>query len=81
MRETMTEPILTSERVKEVRALLGLSQGFVAATTGIKRTYLSLFKNDRYVLDVAALNTLRYFYEDQGYSFSNTSPAPQSRYS
>lgn len=65
------EIILTPEMAKAARQKSNLSQGEVAASLGINRTYLSLFESGKYLFDESVLSSLRDYYEEIGYVFES----------
>lgn len=67
----MYEVILTGAQAKAARARLGLSQGKVAVSVGLNRTYLSLFENGKYLLPDGDLLRLRDFYSDLDSEFDD----------
>jgi hypothetical protein len=73
------EAIFTAEQAKEARSKTRLSQGKVAADLGINRTYLSLFEGGKYVFEDSVLESLRSYYEQQGYDFGDTDPPAGGR--
>lgn len=68
----MIMTILTPDEAKQVRATVGLSQSKVAQAIGISRTNLALFEVKKYLLDDTALTSLKQFYQDTGYDFSDS---------
>ncbi len=73
----MFTTILTPDVAKQARAAVGLSQSKVAQATGVSRTNLALFEVKKYLLDDDDLMKLKRFFEEAGYTFSN-SPVEQS---
>ena len=60
------ETILTPKQAKKAREEVGLSQGNVAVSLGINRTYLSLFESGKYIFDDDTLEQMSEFYIDHG---------------
>lgn len=63
---------LTPSQSRDAREHLALSQGRVAADTGISRSYLSQFECGKLVLSDAELKPLRDFYEAEGIRFEES---------
>lgn len=68
---TVYNVIIDNDQAKDARTRLGLSQGKVASSVGLNRTYLSLFENGQYLLPDADLQKLRAYYTDMGIEFSD----------
>jgi transcriptional regulator with XRE-family HTH domain len=65
----MQTAILTPSQARDARESIALSQGRVAADTGVSRSYLSQFECGKLVLADSDLESLRAFYESRGASF------------
>jgi len=66
----MSYTVLTPAESKQARHFAEVSQNTVARATGISRTTLALFEVEKYLLDDAALETLRDYYTGLGYEFA-----------
>ena len=62
----MTITIFTPDQSRQARHFAEVSQNTVAQATGIGRTKLALFEVEKYLLDDAALETLRDYYAGLG---------------
>ncbi|MGN8159490.1 helix-turn-helix domain-containing protein [Salinisphaera sp. SWV1] len=65
----MQTAILTPSQSRDARDQLALSQGRVAADTGVSRAYLSQFECGKLALRSAELKLLREFYASRGVEF------------
>ncbi len=67
---------ISPEAATKARQALNLSQAKVAHDIEINRAYLSQFEHGKRVLDSKILDSLRAYYEDQGWAFSEDGDDP-----